>query len=164
MIWRILNALILELVLCIVLVFYEIEAYNLIQSFLLIPERYTWPLYSKGLTKKKKKCNAILHKMLILVFQNFRPYFLRMYFFKFTTIFGAVQDGGVGKKSPFLKSVTHILQWWKMAVIISERRSKKYVNHMTHFFEFFFHRKSANFAMPKNTDIDCILIHNFWSF
>ena len=25
----------------------------------------------------------------------------------------------------------------------------------------FFHRKSTNFAMSRNTDIDCILIHNF---
>ena len=25
----------------------------------------------------------------------------------------------------------------------------------------FFHRKSANFAISRNTDIDCILIHNF---
>ena len=25
----------------------------------------------------------------------------------------------------------------------------------------FFHRKSANFAISKNTDIDCIFIHNF---
>ena len=25
----------------------------------------------------------------------------------------------------------------------------------------FFHRKPENFALSKNTDIDCILIHNF---
>ena len=25
----------------------------------------------------------------------------------------------------------------------------------------FFHRKSANFAISRNTDIDCILVHNF---
>ena len=24
-----------------------------------------------------------------------------------------------------------------------------------------FHRKSANFAILENTDIDCILVHNF---
>ena len=28
----------------------------------------------------------------------------------------------------------------------------------------FFHRKSANFAISRNTDIDCILIHNFYLF
>ena len=28
----------------------------------------------------------------------------------------------------------------------------------------FFHRKPANFAISKNTDIDCILIHNFQFF
>ena len=42
-----------------------------------------------------------------------------------------------GLKSPApLKSVTHILQWWNL----TQRRSKKYVNHVTHvthkFFEF----------------------------
>ena len=25
----------------------------------------------------------------------------------------------------------------------------------------FFHWKSANFVVPRNTDIDCILVHNF---
>ena len=28
----------------------------------------------------------------------------------------------------------------------------------------FFQRKSANFAISRNTDIDCILIHNFYLF
>ena len=28
----------------------------------------------------------------------------------------------------------------------------------------FFHRKSANFAISRNTDINCILIHNFYLF
>ena len=28
----------------------------------------------------------------------------------------------------------------------------------------FFHRISANFAISKNTDIDCILINNFYLF
>ena len=28
----------------------------------------------------------------------------------------------------------------------------------------FFHQKSANFAMSENTDIDCILVHNFYFF
>ena len=40
---------------------------------------------------------------------------------------------GVQKGSPSLKSVTHILQWWKLAQLyLTQRRSKKYMNHVTH--------------------------------
>ena len=28
----------------------------------------------------------------------------------------------------------------------------------------FFHWKSANFGISRNADIDCILVHNFYSF
>ena len=34
---------------------------------------------------------------------------------------------------------------------LTERKPKKYMNH----------RKLANFAISRNADIDCILIHNF---
>ena len=86
-----------------------------------------------------------------------------------------IQDGlcrgcsrmrGGGKKCPSLKSVTHILQWWNLAQLyLSQRKSKKYMNHVTHpwvlLTSVFFHRESANFDISRNTDIDCILIHNF---
>ena len=49
-----------------------------------------------------------------------------------------------------------------------ERRSKKYINHVTHPLVSavirIFHRKFATFIISRNTDIDCILIHNFYSF
>ena len=45
---------------------------------------------------------------------------------------GCSSMGGT-KKAPFLKSVTHILQWWNLAQLyLTQRRSKKYMNHVTH--------------------------------
>ena len=41
------------------------------------------------------------------------------------------------------------------------------MNHVTHPLnsaDIIFHRKSVNFAISRNTDIDCILIHNFYLF
>ena len=42
---------------------------------------------------------------------------------------------------------------------------KKYMDHVTHPLNSadisIFHRKSANFVISRNTDIDCILLHNF---
>ena len=41
---------------------------------------------------------------------------------------------GVQKGSPYLKSVTHILQWWNLAQLYrTQRKSKKYMNHVTHY-------------------------------
>ena len=41
--------------------------------------------------------------------------------------------GGSKKSPPFLKSVTHILQWWKLAQLYNTyRKSKNFMNHMTH--------------------------------
>ena len=71
---------------------------------------------------------------------------------------------GRAKRAPSLESVTHILQWWNLTQLyLAQRRSKKYMNHATHLLSLltsaFFHRKSVNFAISRNTDIDCILIH-----
>ena len=47
-------------------------------------------------------------------------------------IFGAAH-GSRGKMAPSLKSVTHMLQWWNLALLyLTKRRSKKYMNHVTH--------------------------------
>ena len=41
--------------------------------------------------------------------------------------------GGGAKRPPSLKSATHILQWWNLAQFyLTQRRSKKYMNHVTH--------------------------------
>ena len=73
--------------------------------------------------------------------------------------------GAAHRWHPSLKSVTHILRWWNLAQLyLTQRRSKKYMNHVTHALSSadisIFHRKSANFAISRNTDIDCILIYN----
>ena len=46
---------------------------------------------------------------------------------------GCSRMGGGAKRPPSLKSVTHILQWWNLAQLyLTQRRSKKYMNHVTH--------------------------------
>ena len=51
------------------------------------------------------------------------------------------------------------------AVILYPKKIQKYMNHVTHSLNSAdinnFHRKSANIAISRNTDEDCILIHNF---
>ena len=41
-----------------------------------------------------------------------------------------------------------------------QKIQKKYINHLTHQLSSadisIFHRKLANFAIPRNTDVDCI--------
>ena len=56
--------------------------------------------------------------------------------------FGAAHGWGGGKKAPTsLKSVTHMLQWWNLAQLyLTQRRSKKYMNHVTHPLEFCWHQ------------------------
>ena len=89
-----------------------------------------------------------------------------------------IQDGlfwgcsrmGGQKGPPSLKSVKLILQWSNLAQLyLTQRRSKKIYESRDTPLEFcwhqhFFKRKSANFAISRNTDIDCILIHNFYLF
>ena len=84
--------------------------------------------------------------------------------------FGAAH-GWVEGQTPAssLKSVTHIQQRWNLAQFyLDQRRSKQYTNHVTHPLSYadisIFYRKSANFAISRNTDMDCILIHNFYLF
>ena len=47
--------------------------------------------------------------------------------------FGATHGWGRPKRPPSLKSVTHILQWWNFdQLYLTQRRSRKYMNHVTH--------------------------------
>ena len=47
-------------------------------------------------------------------------------------------------------------------VVLTQRRSKKYINQVTHHLSSaamsIFHRKSANFGTPRITDINCVCI------
>ena len=80
-------------------------------------------------------------------------------------IFGAAHGWEGGKRPPTLKSVTHIYneETWHSCTYLKE--IKKYMKHVTYprllLSSAFFHRKSANFIISRNTDIDCNLIHNF---
>ena len=80
-------------------------------------------------------------------------------------VFGAAHGWG---GAPSLKPVTHILQWWNLSQLHLPKEDPKNMNHVTHPLSSatsaFFHRKSANFALSRNTDIDCILIHDFYLF
>ena len=61
---------------------------------------------------------------------------------------------GWGKKPPSLKSVTNILQWWKLAVIPYLEKIQKIYKSRDTPLEFcdisIFHRKSSNFAISRN--------------
>ena len=69
--------------------------------------------------------------------------------------FGAAHGwgGGGAKKPPSLKSATHILQWWNLAHL--------YLTPWVPLTSTIFHRKSANFAISRNTCIGCIFKQNF---
>ena len=77
---------------------------------------------------------------------------------------------GEGQKGPpSLKSVTHILQWWNLASYTLPKEDPKNIWITWHtpwilLTSIFFHLKPANFAISRNTDIDCILMHNFHFF
>ena len=70
----------------------------------------------------------LTYVILINIFYNGFPLTLfRMGFF------GAAHGCGGQKAPPSLKSVTHILQSWNLAQLyLTQRRSKKYINHVTH--------------------------------
>ena len=78
--------------------------------------------------------------------------------------------GGVQKEPSSIKSVTYMLQLWNLAqfeILPIEdsqniwKNSSRDKNLEFYWHQHFFHRKSANFAISRNTDIDWNLIHNF---
>ena len=77
--------------------------------------------------------------------------------------------GGWQKGSSSIKSVTHLLKWWNLAQLhLSQRRSKKYMNHVTHPLSSvdisIFSPGISKFCVSRNADIDSILMHNFYLF
>ena len=80
--------------------------------------------------------------------------------------------GGGGQKGPLPKFCHTYPKMMKLGTVIqlylSQRRSKKYMNHVTHPLSSadisIFQQKSANFATSRNADIDYTLIHNFYLF
>ena len=120
--------------------------------------------------KKKKRCYLLCfwnHGVLVVVFCLFCSYFsnscIALTLFRIG-FFGAGHGWERGKKA-----ATHTLQWWNLAQLyLTQRRSKKYMNNVTQPLISadinIFYRKSANFAISRNKDIDCILILNFYFF
>ena len=87
------------------------------------------------------------------------------------TFWGLLIDGGGeggegAKRSPLPKLCHTNPIMMELGTVISYlQKSQKYMNHVTHSLNgayiSIFHRKSANFGISENTDIDCILVHNF---
>ena len=86
--------------------------------------------------------------------------------------FGAAHGWGwrVGKKVPSPYNLSHIFcndETWHSYTLPKEDPQNIWVtshNPWVLLTSAFFHWKSGNFAISRNTDIDCILIHNFYLF
>ena len=84
-------------------------------------------------------------------------------------LFGAAHGWGEGGPLS-LKSSAHILQWWNVGQFYTlPKKDSKYIWITWHtpwllLRSGFFHWKSTKFAISRNTDIDCILVHNFSLF
>ena len=74
---------------------------------------------------------------------------------------GCSRMGGGGRG---LKSVAHILQWRNLPKGDPKNIWITWHTPWVLLTSAFFLRKSANFAISRNTNIDCILIHNFYLF
>ena len=78
--------------------------------------------------------------------------------------------GGCCKKHPLLPKIFHTYHTMtKLGTVIPYlKKTQKYMHHVTHPLSSadisIFHQKSANFALSKNTDIDCIFVHNLYFF
>ena len=85
--------------------------------------------------------------------------------------FEADQGWGTGvKKAPKKDALPKICHTYptmiKLGTVIHYlKKINKYTNHVTHLLSYagisIFHRKSPYFAISKNTDKYCVLIHNF---
>ena len=80
---------------------------------------------------------------------------------------GLLTDGWEGKKAPFRKICHTYSKMMKLNTDIPYLNEIQKICITWHTPSFllislFFHRKSANFAISCNADIDCIFIHNFY--
>ena len=85
-----------------------------------------------------------------------------------TDVVGGKREGG-GKMTPFLTILHTYPAMANLGTVITYlKKIKKIINHVTHplgsAYIAFFQRKSAAFAISRNTGINCILIHNFSFF
>ena len=144
-------------------------AFSTVKYFLIL--RKVRSLYD-GLQQSSRICFLKVRFLSIFIPSNFP-----LFEFLISTLFRwdfwlLLTDGGGGgwaKSPPSLKSVTHMLQWRNLAQLyLTQRRSKNiWIMWQTSWVllkSVFFHRKSANFALSRNTYIDCILLHDFYLF
>ena len=83
--------------------------------------------------------------------------------------FGAARRWGDAKKPHFTKTSNKYLRMMKLDIVTPYlNKIKKKLNHVTQPLSSanisIFSWKSANFALSRNTDTDCILVHNFQFF
>ena len=142
-------------------------AFSTVKYFLIL--RKVRSLYD-GLQQSSRICFLKVRFLSIFIPSNFPLFeFLISTLFRWAFL-GLLTDGGRAKSPPpSLKSVTHILQWRNLAQLyLTQRRSKNiWIRWQTSWVllkSVFFHRKSANFALSRNTYIDCILLHDFYLF
>ena len=86
------------------------------------------------------------------------------------SFFGAAHGWGAGKKVPpplHLPHTSYNDETWHSYILPKEDPKNIWITWHTPWVlltSAFFHRKSANFAISRNTDIDCILIQDFYLF
>ena len=123
--------------------------------------------YFRSKTEKSHFCVRPWLLLTILNFSARRPTDTRVFQpYPGWAFSGLLTDGRGGKKAPLPKICHTYPTTIKLGTVIPyPRKIKKiYESRDTPLDQHFFHRKSANFAISKNTDIDCILIHNFYLF
>ena len=120
---------------------------------------------------------TLLHKLFFLFLKSSKAFSVSLTLFRislFRAAHGWVGGGGVGSSkstpSPFPKICHTYPTMMKLGtVIVYLKKIQKYMNHVSHPLSsadvsFFCHQKSANFAMSRNINKDCILIHKFLFF
>ena len=109
--------------------------------------------------------------------ENFLKHYLSFYditvtltLFRMGTFGTAHRWGGIQKRSLHPKTCHTYPTMMKFNTVIPylkkiKKKKKKWITWHTPWLlltSAFFHRKSANFFISRNTDIDCILVHNFF--
>ena len=76
-------------------------------------------------------------------------------------IFEVPHRHGGAKRSPFLKFVTYILQWWNLSVIPYLKQIQKYTKYVTHPLSFADIRIFFTFVKSRNIGIDFFFLSGF---
>ena len=134
----------------------------------------TQPLYTRYVFRKTRDgeiIDNVSHRYIGVdsknVINNIDMYRLTVFRMGF---FGAahVLGGGGGKPSPLnLSRISYNEKTWHSYTLPKEDPKSIWITWHTSWVPLilaFFHQKSAKFAISRNADIDCIVIHNFYLF